>query len=380
MEGMPETYYEILGVSSDASDREIKHAYRILARKLHPDICRETGAEERFKRINEAYRVLSNLEERSRYDAMGHEKFRRTQVGSRDFSGPHGPADLRGSGDLFDLFFSEKAWGSARTFSPRSVSDILVRIEITLEEAILGSEKVIEVPYATRCTSCGGTGSTTRKVSPCPRCGASGREGGMASWGFIDPGSSPCRECGGKGRVPEAPCILCGGWGATQLTRRVTVRIPPGIDSGMRIRREGLGEERDHEIPNGDLYVEVVILPHDRFTRRGDDLEIPVHISPARAALGTIVEVETVDGKVLRVEIPQGVQHDAAVRVEGEGVKMGERCGNLLARIKIDTPVTLTSGERHLYQHLVRIEEGREEKRSKGIITRYFSRMRDAGR
>ena len=374
------TYYEILGVPRDASEREIKEAYRVLARKLHPDICGETGAEERFKEINEAYRVLSNHEERGRYDAVGHEKYRRSPAGSRDFSGQCGPPDFRGFSDAFDLFFSEKAWGPARTFRPKSISDILVRLEITLEEAILGSERVIEVPYATRCASCGGTGSTTRKIRPCPRCGGSGREDRGASGSFIDPGSSTCMECGGKGRIPEAPCTLCRGWGATQATRRVTVHIPPGIDSGMRIRKEGRGNEGDHEIPNGDLYVEVMILPHSRFTRKGDDLEIPVHISPARAALGSIAEVETIDGKVLRVEMPPGVQHDTPVRVRGEGVKTRERSGDMIVRIKIDTPERTTSEERDLYQRLLRIEEGREEIKKRGLISRAFSKIRDAGR
>jgi molecular chaperone DnaJ len=377
---MAETYYEILGVSRDATDREIKHAYRILARQLHPDICREPGAEDRFKRINEAYRVLSDHEERGRYDAMGHDRYRRSQAGSRDFPGPHGPSEFRGFSDIFDLFFSERAWGSEKDFRPRSASDILVRIQITLEEALFGSEKVIEVPYASRCASCEGTGSTVRKVRPCPRCGGSGRERSAGSMGVVDPAPPPCRECGGKGRIPEAPCSLCAGWGATQVTRRVTVHIPPGIDSGMRIRKEGLGESMDHEIPDGDLYVEVLVLPHPRFTRHGDDLEIAVHISPARAALGSSTELETADGRGIRVEIPPGVQHETIIRVGGKGVKVRNRTGDLLVRIKIDTPEKTTAEERKLYQRLLKIEEGREEMQKKGLISRYVTKLRDAGR
>ena len=377
---MAETYYEILGVSRNASDQEIKQAYRILARKLHPDISREPGADDRFKAINEAYRVLSSHEERSRYDAMGHDRYRRSPAGSRDFPGSHAPSEFKGFSDIFDLFFSEKAWGSGRDFRPRSASDILVRTQITLGEALLGCEKVIEVPCASRCASCEGTGSTNQKVRLCPRCGGSGRENGPRSSGPPDPGSPLCRECGGKGRVPEAPCSLCGGWGATQLVRRVTVHIPPGIDSGMRIRKEGLGEAGDQEIPSGDLYVEVTILPHPRFARQGDDLEIAIHISPARAALGSKSDVETIDGRVIRVEIPPGIQHDAAVRVGGEGVKMRDRSGDLVARVKIDTPGKTTAEERDLYRRLLRIEEGREEMEKKGLISRYFGKRRDAGR
>ncbi|MDD1664872.1 MAG: DnaJ domain-containing protein [Methanomicrobiales archaeon] len=377
---MAETYYEILGVSKAASDKEIKQAYRILARQLHPDICREPGAEDRFKAINEAYRVLSSHEERGRYDAMGHDRYTRSQAGSRDFPGSHAPPEFHGFGDIFDLFFSEKEWGSGRDFRPRSASDILVRMQITLEEALLGCEKVIEVPSATRCASCEGTGSTNGKFRPCPRCGGGGRETREVSGDLGDPHPAPCRECGGKGGVPEAPCSLCGGWGATQTVRRVTVHIPPGIDSGMRIRKGGLGESMDQELPDGDLYVEVTILPHPRFTRQGDDLEITIHISPARAALGSVSDVETIDGRVIRVEIPPGIQQDAAVRVVGEGVKMRARSGDLVARVKIDTPEKATAEERHLYQRLLRIEEGREATKKKGLISRYFAKMKDTGR
>jgi molecular chaperone DnaJ len=378
MEGVPGTYYEILGVPRDASDREIKNAYRVLARRLHPDICRESGAEERFKEINEAYRVLSDPGERGRYDALGHEMYRRSPAGFGDPSGQGGIMDFRGFGDAFDLFFSGKAWGDAASFRPRSPSDILIRMEITLEEAVLGTERVVEVPYATRCGSCRGTGSITGKVRVCPRCGGRGGEGlEAASVGFIGPGSPPCRECGGKGKIPDEPCITCGGWGATQETRRVTVHTPPGIDTGMRIRKEGLGKEVDPGIPRGDLYIEVTILPHGRFTRKGDDLEIPVHISPARAALGSVTKIGTIGGKVLRVEIPPGIQHGAPVRVKGGGVKTRERCGDLILRIWIVSPEKITAEERNLYRQLLRIEDRKEEPGKGGVISRYLSKIRD---
>jgi molecular chaperone DnaJ len=164
------------------------------------------------------------------------------------------------------------------------------------------------------------------------------------------------------------------------MMRTVTVHIPPGIDSGMRIRKEGLGESRDQEIPNGDLYVEVLILPHPRFARHGDDLEIEIPISPARAALGSISEVETIDGRVIRVEIPHGMQHDSTIRVGGEGVKLHDRAGDLVVRVKIDTPEKITADERDLYRRLLRIEEGREATKKKGLISRYFAKMRDARR
>jgi molecular chaperone DnaJ len=159
----------------------------------------------------------------------------------------------------------------------------------------------------------------------------------------------------------------------------VTVHIPPGIDSGMRIRKEGLGKEMDHEIPRGDLYIEVAILPHSRFTRKGDDLEIPLHVSPARAALGSVTEVETIGGKVLRVEIPPGMQHEASVRIKGEGVKTRERTGDLILRIRILGPEKISAEERDLYRQLLRIEE-RGELGKGGILSRYLSRIRDSGK
>jgi molecular chaperone DnaJ len=376
MEGMPETYYELLGVRRNASDREIKDAYRVLARQLHPDVSREAGAEERFKGVNEAYRVLSNPVERGRYDTLGHEKYRKSPPGSTDPSHPRGAGDAPPGSDIFDLFFSERSWGPAQAFRPRGCSDLLVRVPVSFEEALLGSERVIEVPSASRCTTCGGTGSRTGKAGPCPRCGGSGREeaGGRGSTGN---GPAPCRECGGRGRIPESRCTSCDGWGEIQETKRVTVRIPPGIDNGMRIRKEGLGSREDG-IPSGDLYVEVTVLPHPRFTRKGDDLETPVHLSPARAALGSVITVETVDGRSIRVEIPLGVQHEGSVRVPGEGVKARDRAGDLVLRIWIDTPEKITAEERDLYRQLVRIEERKEEK--KGVISGYLSWLKGPGR
>jgi molecular chaperone DnaJ len=380
MEGMPETYYEILGIARDASDREIKHAYRTLARILHPDICREAGAEDRFKRINEAYRVLSNPVERSRYDSMGHDKYLLFPGGYRDSPRFHATTDTGDFGDVFDLFFLEKAWGSSRVFRPRSLSDILVRTEVTLGEAIRGCEKVIEVPRTIRCASCGGTGSRTQKVHTCQGCGGTGSRGSGMGGNRIDLDLVPCRDCGGRGWIPEEPCTLCEGWGVIRATRMLPIRIPPGIDSGMRIRKEGLGEGGDTGIPKGDLYVEVQVLPHERLVRKGDDLEIPLPISPARAVLGTTADVEILDGKVLRVEIPPGVQHDGTIRVAGEGVRMRDRCGDLVVRIRITTPEETTAEERDLYRRLVRIEAERELRGKKGPITGYLSKIRRGGK
>lgn len=377
---MPDSYYELLGVPRDASDREITQAFRLLARRLHPDVSREPGAEERFKEVNEAYLVLSSPEERLRYDSMGHDAYRMFRAGARwPPHGPRGDPGFHGFGDAFDLFPGQ-AWGPPSAFRPRAAPDLLVRIEITLGEAILGCDRVVEVPRVTRCNACDGTGSTSRRARPCPRCGGTGREGRPGPGGPSGSWDSPCRECGGRGRLPEEPCIPCGGWGTIRETRRVPVRIPPGIGSGMRIRKEGLGEGMEEGIPNGNLYIEVQILPHARFTRTGEDLEMLLHISPAMAALGTVSEVETIDGKVISAEIPPGVQHDSVVRVKGRGVRTRERCGDLILRIRIEVPERMTAGERDLYLQLLRAEEEKKEMRRKGVLSACISRIRGEGR
>jgi molecular chaperone DnaJ len=372
---LPETYYEILGVPRDASEREIKEAYRHLAKKLHPDVCSEEEAGDRFRQVNEAYRVLSDQGERGRYDALGHENYYLYRAGHRGPSAPGTSPPFPGFGDAFDRFFTEKSWGSPRAFRPKAGSDILVRVPVTLEEAVLGARKEVGVPHAFQCPACGGSGSTLGKTRPCPRCGGSGREGTVAPGNFPGQGAAPCRECGGRGRSAEAPCRQCDGWGAIQEMRRITVRIPAGIESGMRIRREGLGDRKAEGIPQGDLYIEVAVLPHDRFTRTGDDLEVPFILSPARAALGSAAEVVTIRGKPVRVDIPPGVQQGAGVRVPGEGVKTRDRCGDLVLRIRIEIPEGITAEEQDLYRRILRIEQRREGLKT-GVLDRYVSRIK----
>jgi len=375
---MPETYYEILGVPGDASDREIKEAYLQLAKRLHPDVCSEDRAGDRFREVNEAYRVLSDPGERGRYDALGHENYLLYREGHHG-TPPPGASPFPGFGDAFDFFSPEKSWGSPRAFRPRADSDILVRLPVTLEEAVLGAEKEVGVPHAYRCPACGGTGSAMGgPARPCPRCGGTGREGAVAPRQPVETGSPPCRECGGRGRIPQPPCGRCDGWGVIRETRRIPVRIPAGIESGMRIRREGLGDGKEDGIPKGDLYIEVTVLPHERFTRKGDDLEMPFGLSPARAALGSAAEVVTIRRNTVRVDIPAGVRHDAVVRVPGEGVKTRDRCGDLVLRIRIEPPQGITAEEQDLYRRILRIEERRDGMKQ-GMLERYISKIRRRG-
>ena len=314
----PDSYYDILGVSQSASDTEIKKAYRSLARKYHPDVCKEPGAEEKFKKINEAYSVLSDAQKRAQYDNMGHEAYSSASKGSYAGGGYSGgfSADFSGFGDIFETFFGGGFGGGRQRAGPRPGADLLMKMRITLEEAALGTEKEVGVDHVEPCPECDGSGSETKKTTTCPTCGGSGqmRQMSQSIFGnFVR--MTPCTACGGRGRVPETRCKACGGTGHRRARQTVKVRIPPGVDTGMRLRMEGYGDAGDYGAPPGDLYIEISVAPHRSFTRRGDDLETTVDISPAQAVLGSEVEVQTIDGRTVVLNVPPGVQHNTGLKI-----------------------------------------------------------------
>ena len=281
-------FYEILGVPRNADEKEIKKAYRNLARKYHPDVCKEPGAEEKFKNINEAYSVLSDAGKRAQYDNMGHETFRNASKGSYagggggGFGGGGFYTDFSGFGDIFDFF----GGGGQRHSGPQAGADLLMRMTIPLEDAVAGAHRDVEVMHTEPCPACAGTGSETKKQHSCPRCGGSGqmRQATNSPFGqFIR--MTTCPQCGGNGTIPERPCRECRGSGHTRAKRKVTINIPAGIDSGMRLRMEGYGEAGDYGAPNGDLFIEVHIQPHERFSRDGDNLSTAIEVTPAQAVL-----------------------------------------------------------------------------------------------
>jgi molecular chaperone DnaJ len=366
------SYYEILGVARNASEKEIKEAYRSLARRYHPDICKEEGAEDKFKQINEAFQVLSNPQKRAQYDRFGHDTFTNTSRGGHQSGGYGGfHADFSNFGsfsDIFDSFFGQDPWGSRQNRGPVRGADLLMRLQITLEEAVFGADREVEVLHTERCPACEGTGSATKKRQNCARCGGSGqlRQVSHTVFGqFVRVGI--CSECKGRGKVPEKNCANCSGTGQSRVKRMVTVHIPAGIETGMRLRLEGYGEAGEYEAPSGDLYIEVVVKPHDRFTRAGDDLETPVEISPAQATLGSSVGVGTIDGKQVDLTIPSGTQAGATLRVAGEGVKKRGRRGDLLVKVRIVVPKTVSSEEKELYAKLLEIE-GKKKPEKKGFF------------
>jgi molecular chaperone DnaJ len=351
-----EDYYETLGISRNADDTEIKKAYRNLARKFHPDICKEPGAEEKFKKINEAYSVLSDEQKKRQYDNMGHETYTNASKGSYTGGGGFGSggfsADFSGFGDIFDFF-----GGGQRRSGPQPGADLLMRIQIRFEDAVAGMDRDIEVMHTEPCPSCGGSGSETKKLTTCPRCGGSGqmRQATSSPFGqFIR--MTPCTQCEGRGKIPEKMCRECRGSGHTRVKRKISVHIPGGIDNGMRLRMEGYGEAGDYGAHNGDLFIEVYVLPHDRFTRSGDNLETTIEISPAQAVLGTTIDIETIDKRHIDLKVPAGVPYNTALKIGGEGVKRRGKPGDLLVRVKIVTPRSVSNEQKELYAKIAELE------------------------
>jgi len=369
-------FYDILGVPRNADEKEIKKAYRNLARKYHPDVCKEPGAEDKFKEINEAYSVLSDADKRAQYDNMGHETFKNASKGSYAGAGAGGfggggfYTDFSGFGDIFDFF-----GGGQRRAGPQAGADLLMRMTIPLEDAVAGAHRDIDVMHTEPCPACAGTGSETKKQNTCPRCGGSGqmRQASSSPFGqFIR--MTTCQQCGGRGTIPERACKECRGTGHTRAKRKVTINIPPGMESGMRLRMEGYGEAGDYGAPNGDLYIEVHVLPHERFTRDGDNLGISIEISPAQAVLGTSIEIETIDKRHIEVKVPAGVQPGTALRVPGEGVKRRGHPGDLMVRVKIVTPRSVSSEEKELYEKILELEG--KGKNRKGFFSGFMGKKK----
>jgi molecular chaperone DnaJ len=357
-------YYDILGIPRSADEKEIKKAYRNLARKYHPDVCKEPGSEEKFKAINEAYSVLSDSQKRAQYDNMGHETYTSASKGSYTGGGGFGGggfySDFSGFGDIFDFF----GGGGQRRAGPQAGADLLMRMQVTLEDVVAGTDREIEIMHTEPCPSCGGSGSETKKMNICPRCGGTGqmRQAAQSVFGqFVR--MSTCTLCGGRGKIPEKECHDCHGSSHTRVKRKVTIHIPAGIDSGMRLRMEGYGEAGDYGASNGDLFIEIYVLPHPRFERIADNLETTIDITPVLSVLGTTVDIETIDKRHIELKIPAGIQYNTALKIPGEGVQRRGKPGDLLVRVRIATPKSISSEERELYQKLAELE-GRDAGKS----------------
>ena len=337
-------YYDSLGVGKSASPKELKSAYRQLAKEYHPDVNSEPGAEDRFKEINEAYAVLSDDERRAAYDRFGH-------AGLKGM-----PTDFDfGFSDIFEEFFGFGLGGRQRRNAPRRGADLRYDMNLEFEEAVFGIEQQIEFSRRDTCSRCKGSGAEpgTTPVR-CPTCDGSGevrqvRQSFLGSMVNV----TACPNCGGRGEVVSTPCQNCGGGGMEQLHVERTISIPPGVNDGTQIRVGGEGEPGPNRGPRGDLYVVVRVGNHRYFRRRKDDILLDLSINLSQAALGSEIEVPTLEGDE-KLRIPAGTQPGRIFRMRGKGVPHLQRNGrgDQLVVISIDIPKSLTSEQRELFEQL----------------------------
>lgn len=339
-------YYEVLNVARNASEAEVKQAYRRLAMKHHPDRNPDDQvAEEHFKEAKEAYEVLSDSRKRAAYDQFGHAGVDGSAGGGGGFSG--GPADL---GDIFGGVFRD-IFGGMRGGGGQSYrgSDLRYTLDLTLEEAVFGTTAKIRMPTLVSCASCAGTGAKPgTKPTTCPTCRGVGQV--RMQQGFFSI-QQTCPRCQGRGTIIPEPCETCRGSGRVEEQKTLSVKVPAGVDNGDRIRLAGEGEAGENSGPAGDLYVQIRVKPHPIFTREDNDLYCDVPISFATAALGGELEAPTLDGRI-NLKIPAETQTSKVFRLRGKGVRpvRGGATGDLLCRVVVETPVNLTREQKELLQ------------------------------
>ncbi len=351
-------YYEVLGLATGASEDDIKKAYRKLAMKHHPD--RNQGdktkdAENKFKEAKEAYEMLSDPKKRAAYDQFGHAGVDPNMGGGRGGPGAEGFGGFADAfGDIFGDIFGQGGQGGGRRSGGPQVyrgSDLSYAMEITLEEAAAGKDTQIRIPSWEDCVTCSGTGAKPgTSAKTCPTCNGAGNV--HMRQGFFSV-QQTCPHCQGTGKVIPEPCATCNGQGRVKKTKTLEVKIPAGINEGMRIRSAGNGEPGTNGGPAGDLYIEIRIKQHEIFERDGDDLHCNVPIPLTSAALGGSIEVPTLGGKA-EIDIPEGTQHGKTFRLRGKGIK-GIRAsypGDLYCHIAVETPVKLTEHQRKLLKEL----------------------------
>jgi molecular chaperone DnaJ len=358
-------YYEVLGLSKGADEKEVKKAYRRMAMKFHPDRNPDDKeADSKFKEVNEAYEVLSDSQKKQAYDQFGH-----AGVDGQGGFGGHGGHGQGNFSDIFGDVFGDIFGGSGQRGGRSNVqrgSDLKYNMELTLEEAVRGVEKSIRVPTLTNCEPCGGSGAK-KGTSPitCSTCGGSGQV--RMQQGFFAV-QQTCPACSGAGKIIKDPCTSCYGRGVKEETKTLSVKIPAGVDTGDRIRLSGEGEAGRNGGPAGDLYVEVHVKRHAIFERDDANLHCEVPISFAEAALGGELEVPTLDGRV-KLKVPAETQTGKLFRLRGKGVKpvRGHSVGDLMCRVVVETPVHLTAKQKELLREFQESTEGKKHSpKSKG--------------
>ncbi len=340
-------YYDILGVARNATDEEIKKAFRKLAFQHHPDHNHGDGAADKFKEINEAYQVLSDPDKRAAFDRFGHGGAE--ELFGRGFEG----FDFGGFGDIFDAFFG--GGNTATRQAPQRGADLHCNLTITFEEAVFGGAKEISISRTENCSSCHGVGSKPgSQPSRCPNCNGAGqvRRTQQTIFGrFVN--TTTCSQCHGEGKIITDPCPQCRGTGKEKRQRNIMVKILAGVDDGSQLRLSGEGEAGFRGGSMGNLYITLSVLPHEFFSRDGDDILYELPINFAQAALGTEVEIPVLGGKV-KLKIPTGSQTGKVFRFKGRGVSRLRRGGrgDQLVTLLVVTPESLTKKQRQLFEEL----------------------------
>jgi molecular chaperone DnaJ len=369
-------YYTTLGIAREASDEEIKKAYRKLAMKHHPDRNPDDkGSEDKFKEAKEAYEILSDPKKRAAYDQFGHAGVDPSVgfgAGARGAEGFGGFADA--FGDIFGEIFGQGG-GRGRGSGIYRGADLRYNLELSLEEAARGTEAKIRIPALEECTTCHGTGAKPgTQPKACPTCHGQGQV--RVSQGFFSI-QQTCPQCHGTGKIIPDPCVTCSGAGRIKKHKTLSVKIPAGVDQDDRIRLSGEGEAGLNGGPTGDLYVVVTLKPHPVFQREGSDLHCEMPIGFATAALGGEIEIPTLDGHA-NIKVPPETQTGQVFRLRGKGIKSvrGHSLGDLFCHVAIETPVKLTSRQKELLREFEAINDqdpGAHNPRAKN----WFDRVRE---
>jgi molecular chaperone DnaJ len=365
-------YYDVLGVSKNSTAEQIKSAYRKLAVKYHPDKNKgDKASEEKFKEASEAYHILSNTERKQNYDNFGHAAFENAGGGRGDF----GNFDFSSNfSDIFEDFFGEGFGGGGRRSrkSSNRGSDLRYDLSITLEEAYKGKKQDIKFSTSEKCDTCKGSGSKPgHNAGSCSMCGGHGQV--RSSQGFFTV-QQTCPQCSGSGEEITNPCSSCGGQGKKQTSKKLSVTIPKGVDDGTKIRLTGKGEAGSRGAGSGDLYLFINVYSHDFFKRSDENLFFEFPISIADAALGSSIEIPTIDGGKAKIKIPSGTQSGKQFRLKGKGMPYmrGSGNGDLYVQVNTEVPVSLNKEQKELLEKFREIEN----EKSNPSIKKFFQKAK----